>query len=55
MGSNWLASLEVPTTGKRIGFANLEQLFAYILDLSETIHIAEPEDGEAARDLPALP
>jgi len=33
---NWQASLEIPTTGKRIGFASLEELFAYVLDLSTT-------------------
>ncbi len=32
--SDWQASLEVPGTGKRIGFASLEQLFAYLMDLS---------------------
>jgi hypothetical protein len=31
----WRASLENPGTGKRIGFANLEQLFAYLMDLIE--------------------
>jgi hypothetical protein len=31
----WRASLEIPGTGKRIGFANLEQLFAYLMDLIE--------------------
>jgi hypothetical protein len=29
----WRASLEAPGTGKRIGFANIEQLFAYLMDL----------------------
>jgi len=33
--SNWQASLEMPGTGKRIGFANLEQLLIYLIDLSE--------------------
>jgi hypothetical protein len=31
----WRASLEVPGTGKRIGFGNIEQLFAYLMDLIE--------------------
>ena len=31
----WRASLEIPETGQRIGFANLEQLFAYLMDLAE--------------------
>ncbi len=33
--SNWRASLEMPETGKRIGFASLEQLFMYLIDFSE--------------------
>jgi len=35
-GFNWRASLEIPETRKRIGFANLEQLFAYLMDLIES-------------------
>ena len=31
----WRASLENLETGKRLGFANLEQLFAYLMDLIE--------------------
>jgi hypothetical protein len=31
----WRVSLESPETGKRIGFANLEQLFTYLMDLTE--------------------
>ena len=31
----WQASLENPETGERIGFASLEQLFAYLMDLIE--------------------
>ena len=34
--ANWRASLEIPETGKRIGFASLEQLFAYLIDISES-------------------
>lgn len=30
--SGWRASLEDPRTGQRIGFANLEQLFAYLME-----------------------
>ena len=33
--ADWRASLEIPGTGKRIGFASLEQLFAYLMELSE--------------------
>ena len=35
LNSEWRASLESSETGQRIGFANLEQLFAYLMDLSE--------------------
>ncbi len=34
--NNWRASLEMPETGKRIGFASLEQLFVYLIDFSES-------------------
>jgi hypothetical protein len=32
---NWHASLEEPSTGERFGFASLEQLFAFLMELSE--------------------
>lgn len=31
----WHASLEDPSTKERFGFANLEQLFAFLMELSE--------------------
>jgi hypothetical protein len=31
----WRASLEDPQTGKRIGFASLEQLFAFLMEQAE--------------------
>jgi len=31
---NWQASLEIPETGERIGFASLEELFTYLMDLT---------------------
>jgi hypothetical protein len=34
-GSDWRASLENAETGNRIGFASLEQLFGYLMDLSD--------------------
>jgi hypothetical protein len=34
-GAGWRASLEDPHTGERLGFAGLEQLFAYLLTLTE--------------------
>ncbi len=33
-GNNWQASLEDPKTGDRIGFTSIEELFAYILNLT---------------------
>jgi hypothetical protein len=33
--SHWRASVEEPESGERIGFASLEQLFAFLLDISE--------------------
>jgi hypothetical protein len=34
--ADWRASLEISDTGKRIGFASLEQLFAFLIDWSES-------------------
>ncbi len=34
--ASWLASLEIPETGKRIGFASLEQMFAYLIGFIES-------------------
>ena len=33
--SNWQASLEEPHTRRRIGFASLEELFAFLVSQSE--------------------
>jgi hypothetical protein len=33
--STWRASLDDPRTGKRLGFASLEQLFAFLMDETE--------------------
>ncbi len=33
--TNWQASIEIPETGKRIGFASLEQLFAFLLEFTD--------------------
>jgi hypothetical protein len=33
--NGWRASLEIPESGKRIGFASMEQLFAYLLNFTE--------------------
>ena len=32
---NWQASLEDPFTRERLGFSGLEQLFAFLMELSE--------------------
>lgn len=42
---NWRASLENPATGKRIGFAEIELLFAYLMDLIEG-NLNEQQDAE---------
>lgn len=48
----WRASVEIPETGKRIGFASLEQLFAFLLDISDkncdlnTIEIKTKEEAD---------
>ena len=34
-GQSWRASLEDPRTGQRIGFAGLEQLFAFLMEQVE--------------------
>lgn len=34
--ADWRASLEITETGKRIGFASLENLFVYLIDWSES-------------------
>ncbi len=33
--TNWQASLEIPATAKRVGFSNLECLFAYLIEIAE--------------------
>lgn len=32
---SWRAALENPRTGERIGFENLERLFAFLMELTE--------------------
>jgi hypothetical protein len=34
---DWRASLEDPSTGERFGFSSLEQLFAFVMELSERV------------------
>ncbi len=35
-GHNWRASVEIPEDGERFGFSSLEQLFAFLVDYTET-------------------
>ncbi len=42
----WLSSLEIPETGKRIGFANMEQLFAYLIDFIENNAAGQESNGK---------
>jgi hypothetical protein len=45
--TNLRASLETLETNKRIGFASLEQLFIYLIDLSESrADVQEKENKE---------
>ena len=48
----WQASLEDSHTGERIGFANLELLFAYLMELTEGNGTRE-KDRRAKPDRPA--
>ena len=46
---DWRASLEIPETGKRIGFANLEQLFAFLIDtVDSNCALQTREDNDKA-------
>ncbi len=38
---DWRASVEIPEAGKRIGFASLEQLFAFLIDVTEDGYSAQ--------------
>lgn len=46
----WRASLENLETGKRFGFANLEQLFAYLMDLVEGSLNKQSDPGQERKD-----
>ena len=46
----WRASLENLETGKRLGFANLEQLFAYLMDLTEGNLSQQSDPGQEQKD-----
>lgn len=49
----WQASLEDSRTGERLGFANLDQLFAYLVALTEGI-TGKVQDNPPATNQPAL-
>ena len=42
----WRASLESPHTGERIGFANLDKLFAFLRQQASAVDDSD-EDGDA--------
>ncbi len=44
--SNWQASVEIPEDGKRIGFASLEQLFAFLIDFTEIYYAVKSNEQE---------
>jgi len=44
--ADWRASLEDPSTKERLGFSSLEQLFAFLMEQSET------DSGMASRRRP---
>jgi hypothetical protein len=49
MTADWRASLEIPETGKRMGFASLEQLFAYLIEAVE-LEADEPHSGDRCKE-----
>ncbi len=44
--SNWRASLEMPDSGKRIGFASLELLFVYLIDFCESRYGVQDKENK---------
>lgn len=46
---DWRASLEIPETGQRIGFASLEQLFAYLIKVVE-FKADGPQSGDSGME-----
>ena len=43
----WRASLEIPETGQRIGFANLEALFAFLRQRTGAASDSGGDEGES--------
>ncbi len=48
--TDWHASLEDPSTGERFGFSSLEQLFAFVMELSERYNGASFREGSIPHD-----
>lgn len=47
----WQASLEIPRTTQRVGFSSLEQLFAYLMDLTEgTVNTQQKMEEKGVRE-----
>ena len=47
----WQASLEIPGTTHRVGFSSLEQLFAYLMDLTEgTVNTQQRMEEKGVRE-----
>ena len=44
--SSWRATLEDPRSGERLGFASLEQLFAHLMALVETLGQGRKEGND---------
>jgi hypothetical protein len=51
--AGWRASLEDSRTGERLGFASLEQLFAFLLMLTEDA-AGQPQKPSPDTDQPSL-
>ena len=43
----WRASLESPRTGQRIGFADLDKLFAFLRQQTGAAYDSSDKDGDA--------
>ena len=46
--ARWQASLEDPSTGRRIGFANLEELFIFLMERGMLQGIKRRAENDAA-------
>jgi len=48
---NWRASVENSETGKRIGFSSLEQLFVFLIDLTESDCDLQPKESTGTENI----